>query len=115
MRSSVEIRAEIVQLQIDKDAITEQVDFAKRNAAATKVYADPDWLRRAEHAAKAKGREIGRLQLELSAALKEERAANPTQEDGFAARFVSIAKAVLPDDLYEKIRIASQETLQQQG
>lgn len=113
MRSSVEIRAEIDQLVIDKSTINEQIDFAKRNAAANKIYADPNWLRRAEHAAKAKGREIGRLQLELSATLKAERAANPTPEDDFAARFVSIAKAVLPDDLYEKIRVASQETLQQ--
>lgn len=97
---SEQIRAVLLKLQAYKDAIDEQVKIAKRKAMADGVWADPDWLRRAEHAARMAGRRIQKVQAELGIALKEER---KPQQDSFERAFIKKAREILPRPLYEQI------------
>lgn len=85
-----------VRTQEEKDAIDEQVRMAKRRAAAEGIYGDGDWLARAEHAAKAKGRLISGIGAE-HARRKQGRS------DSLEARFMDAARRLLEPDLFHHI------------
>jgi len=97
---SQKIRAELNQLQRDKDNIQSQIDNAKRQARAEGIYSDRDWLQRAESAARTKGRQIAQLQVELGAAVKAERR---QVGESFERTFMSVAKKLLPEPVYLEI------------
>jgi hypothetical protein len=102
--NSSEIRALLQKLQRDKDVIANQVTEAKRRAAADGVYSDIDWLNSAESAMRIKGRQIGKLQIELSNALKEEKAmACAIDKSTFEREFMRKAREILPRALYEQV------------
>jgi len=93
--TSAEIRNELEALQRDRDNIKTQLDEAKRRAAAEQVYSDRGWLSRAESAYRTKGRQIGKLQAELSAKLKEEK---PQVDNGsFERTFIDICREIYPE------------------
>src|SRR5574343_665710 len=113
--SSAEIRPMLERLQAEKDAIAAQVSAAKRTAAAEGVYANHEWLTSAENAMRHKGRQIGKLQSQLSDAIKrekQERNANPAPAQlAFERLFMYGAREILPRSLYEQVMLAATEAM----
>lgn len=85
-----------VRTQEEKDAISEQITIAKRMAAQEGVYEDGDWLIRAEHAAKAKGRLISAIGAEQSRR-KKNKSASVEQ------RFMDVARKLLSAEVFNNI------------
>lgn len=104
---SDDIRNEIAILQEEKNKITQQIDDAKRIGAIDHVFADREWLSRAEFAARRKGIEIYKLQCKLGNVLKDERKETrikyEKQQPSFERIFIRKSRDILPKDVYEHI------------
>lgn len=73
-RSSDELRRELLETQRHLDQAKAKVSGAKRQAAAHGRFSNPEWLTQQEDSVRRNGRLIGVLQLQLSQALRRERA-----------------------------------------
>ncbi len=110
-----EIRQQLAQLQAEKDQITTKIDEARRKAHATGVFADPKWLTSAEHARRLRGREIGKLQVALSEALRKGKAevhsAQQQRVSQFERQFMAQARAILPPALYQQVLMQAAQAI----
>ena len=102
------LRSEIARLTAVKADIEEQIAYAKRTARFKNEYADPDWLGRAELAAKLTGRDIRILMDELGSQNQAERQARQAQQQArFEASFISVAKMLLDEAIFNQIKTAA--------
>jgi hypothetical protein len=116
MQDIDELRLQLNKLQSDKDAIQGQLDTARRLARAEGIFADREWLRSAETARRAKGRQIQQLQIALGKAIKAERAENyaahEVKDVSFVRRFIHVARAILPTSQYEMLLNATRAAVE---
>lgn len=109
------LEVSITNLIAKKADIDEQVNFAKRTAAAGGEYADPDWLGRSELAARLTGRDIRIMQDALgkkkraekdarsSANIASSREASKERHATFSGAFIKIAKEQLPESMFNHL------------
>lgn len=105
------LRDRLAQLQTQKDSITDQVNTAKRRAAAEGIYANANWLSRAEVASRIIGRQISETQRSLGEALAAERAEQARKWEAerakelprFERAFLNAARRLLPEDSFRAI------------
>ena len=108
---SKEIRLKLNQLQAEKDAIESQIHEARRHAKVTGEYASNKWLTSAEHASRMRGREISKLQVSLSEAVRSEKALrsaeniakSKAESSSFEREFMLQARQTLPRQMYEQL------------
>ena len=107
-----ELRDKMVTLRAKKDEVDLLIADAGMAAKQTGVYADRaqygSWLKMQKHY----GREIQKAGIELSIALKAERAEKVAQQDlSFERQFMRVAKRLLTDEVYMTImRNVAEET-----
>lgn len=100
-------RERVIALLFDLDerasAVRDQIDEAKGDARQYGRYADADWFRRTNGAARALGRVRQAAQLRLGEVNRALRRSNADRS--WADRFVDVARETLPAEVFEGLRV----------
>ena len=91
------------QLADDVANIKSQIDNAKMLAKTKRIFADDEWLTKAQIALRHKGRLHQAAQVELAFRRKQEKQKRIAQAPTIERNFIDIAKAILPADKFKLI------------
>lgn len=109
----IEIRDEI---QDEIDSLADEISEAKRRAAKTGEYADPEWYRDTNEVIRIKRRMVQRLN-NLMGRKKREAGQKVTamKTETLAEHFMAEAETALPEETYQKILDCACQKLAQRG
>lgn len=91
------LQQDLDQLQLDAINIKSQIEYVKQIAKSEGEYSDPSWYSRANHALRAKQRQIQKHTQEIASRKKEFRR---MRNDSFERKFLNVCKERLDKALY---------------
>jgi hypothetical protein len=91
------------QLADDVANIKSQIDNAKMLAKTKRIFADDEWLTKAQIALRHKGRLHQAAQVELARRRRQEKQNRIVQAPTVERNFMNIARAILPADKFQSI------------
>jgi hypothetical protein len=101
-----------ISIESDIDAIKSQIREAQNRVAVEHEYADRDWYRRANDAAKIKGRQGQLIQARLGILKQQEREARLSS---LPRRFMDAAYELLDLETYQRINDEAHAALRREG